>query len=98
MLKALYLGLLAALAAAPAGADDNKINIHRAFPPGVYVMTAVSQTEGVTEVGGQKLENRGDERLVWRVTAAKSEGQDEKKLTLRLTDVATRGRRQSSAL
>ena len=37
------------------------------------------------------MQNRGDERLVWRITAAKPEGQDEKKLTLRLTDVATEG-------
>ena len=57
MLKALYLGLLAALAAAPAGADDNKINIHRAFPPGVYVMTAVLHIDGATDVGGKSWKN-----------------------------------------
>jgi hypothetical protein len=93
-MKAMKKWLYATLVLCAAGAADaggEKMKVRLAFPPGDYLMTTVSQSQGSTETGGEKSPSKDDSREVWRMQVPEPNDQDEKKVLIRLVEARTEG-------
>lgn len=77
-----------------AWADAEKASVRFGIPPGKYVMTTTSRSEGTITIAGVKTPTKDQTRYVWQLDVPKPDEKSEKKIALRLTEVKTEGEQQ----
>jgi hypothetical protein len=78
-----------------AGGDKSDVRCH--FAPGKYVMTTTEQSEGTTTIAGTKMPEKEQAKYVWQLDVSAPNGNDEKKMSLRLVEARMEGEEQGEA-
>ena len=65
-------------------AQENKIEVKRAWPPGVYEMTQTSKSRGVQTVGSQSSKTGSTDTMVWELRVNEPNAQGEKKIMAKI--------------
>ncbi|MGA2496574.1 MAG: DUF6263 family protein [Tepidisphaeraceae bacterium] len=66
-----------------------KIKVHVAYPPGMYVMTQTDEGDTTVRFGEQEMKTRSSETAVWELAVAKPNDKGDKQVTLKLVRIKT---------
>ncbi len=80
-----------ACAAAIAAEAVPKAHVKIGWREGSWLMTIVSQAEGTTTIGSEKVANSDRTTQVWQIDVGRADDKDEKRLTMRLVEVKSEG-------
>ena len=65
-------------------AQGNKVDVKRAWPPGVYIMTQTSKSQGEQTIGNQTVKTASAETMVWELRVGEPNSQGEKKIMAKI--------------
>jgi hypothetical protein len=74
------VAFLVFLPAAAISADDVKVNVKRAWPPGQYIMTQTDTSQNQQTVGNQASKSKSNTSSVWQLTVGDPNDKGEKKI------------------
>ncbi|MFH0783753.1 MAG: DUF6263 family protein [Pseudomonadota bacterium] len=91
------LAAMLSLSSTASLAQSDKVDVKHAWPPGVYVMTQLQQSQGEQTISNETAETGSTETMVWELRVGEPNGQGEKKIMAKIVKYQFKEEGESSS-